>query len=114
MGLYLSKTQIYEPIYWNLPYIPQVESLNIITDIKNWTLISGEYIAVGGEKYLTIGNFRNDANTQRDTINPNAPWWNSAYYYIDDVSVYCVDSGYTTATAGKDTIICKGDSVMLG
>ena len=51
--------------------------------------VSDTFVATGGERYITIGNFYNDANTMTDTV--SGTWYN-AYYYIDDVSV--VDCGY--------------------
>lgn len=66
---------------------PQVENTsgNILADTLNWIQISGDFIAQGGEKFLTIGNFKNGTNTTL-TILPGAVY-NFGYYYIDDVSV---------------------------
>jgi hypothetical protein len=58
----------------------------------DWTIVSGSFTAVGGEEYLTIGNFNDDVTT--DTSNTSAlssPAWEASYHYIDDVSVVCVD-----------------------
>ena len=52
----------------------------IITDTLNWVKISGCYTAQGGEEYLTIGNFFDNANTQVGITGVS-------YYNIDDVSV---------------------------
>jgi len=71
---------------------PQVEndSTAFITDTLNWVLISGNFIANGGERFLTIGNFYNDSRTPyQSTGFGTQP---VAYYYIDDVSVTCCDS----------------------
>ena len=40
-------------------YVPQVvnPSNKVIVFVGQWYEVSGEFIAVGGEKYLTIGNF---------------------------------------------------------
>ena len=87
MGLYLSVDSAVDyTINTNLSFIPQISnpSGNIIYDTLNWVQISGTYIANGGEKYLTIGNFKDDANTMIDSTSSTA---NSAYYFIDDVSV---------------------------
>jgi len=46
--------------------------------------ISGTYIANGGEKYLTIGNFNDDINTLVDSTSGTLM---GAYLFIDDVSV---------------------------
>ena len=67
------------PIELNPTFIP-------ITDTMNWVLVSGTYIANGGEKYLTIGNFHNDSSTTIITANPSSNAY-GAYYYVDSVSV---------------------------
>ena len=69
-----------------LPFSPQINTTgNIISDTINWVKISGQFIAAGGERFMTIGNFNTGANTNvilTDSLN------GFAYYYIDDVSVY--------------------------
>lgn len=72
----------------NIPVTPSFSNLNgnFITDTMNWILVSGEYIAAGGEKFMTIGNFFDNANT--DTVGNGT----STYYYIDDISV--IDCGW--------------------
>jgi len=64
----------------------------ICTDTVNWTKISGYYGARGGETFLYIGNFYNDDNTNAtflDSIN-----FKSAYFYIDDLSLFELDSTF--------------------
>jgi len=68
-----------------------------LTDTANWVLISDTVLAVGGEKYITIGNFHPDSVSDTVRFNPNQPPilnspTTSAYYYIDDVFVYAIDS----------------------
>ena len=67
--------------------IPQVENpdTNIITDKNNWTLISGSFLALGGERFITIGNFRNDVNTIKQNVGGGAQL--GAGFYFDDISV---------------------------
>jgi hypothetical protein len=79
------------------PYQITAQVINqngIISDTMNWVLIQGTYLAHGGEQYLTIGNFLNDANTVYDTtgFGLGAGTLGGAYYYIDDVFVYNCDS----------------------
>lgn len=74
-----------------------VKNNNLITDTIKWVLVEGEYIARGGEKYLTIGVFDGDIKwwnrfkMRRKIINKNWSKYNIkvpyAYYYIDDVYV---------------------------
>ncbi len=79
---------------------------NVITDSSNWTLVSGNYIAAGGERHLTIGHFNTDATTTTVQINYGSQ---GAYYYVDDVSLIGgtplpVELLYLTATLQKKSI----------
>ena len=91
---------------------PQIQlySNPIISDTMNWVKVGGIYTAHGGESYITIGNFKDDAHTDTLRIGGN---YISAYY-IDDVSVIPLDSMQLKADAGRDTTIVKGDSVWIG
>lgn len=59
---------------------------SFINDYK-WFKISGKYLADGGEKYLTIGNF--SPNVKKDMIRLNIfkLGFKEAYYFIDDISL---------------------------
>ena len=97
-----------------IPANPQIQ-LNgnpVIIDTLNWIKISGIYTAHGGEQYITIGNFKDDAHT--DTLNINNNGVKPTAYYIDDVSVISLDSMFLKADAGRDTTIVKGDSLWIG
>lgn len=73
-------------------YTPQFNySGSVVSDTLNWTLIAGTFTAAGGEKYMTIGNFNNDTNTNFSIVNSGAAS-QSAYYYIDDVYVGTCDT----------------------
>lgn len=82
-----------------------------------WYRIAGSFVASGGEKYLTIGNFNSDQNTNYtwmpDTNNVINPW---AYFLLDMVTVMECDTNVIIidAFAGNKDSICKGDSIMLG
>ena len=90
VALYFSNTHT-DTSATNLSFLqPQIIDTNIISDTTNWTLVSGEYIAIGGEKFIIIGNFNSAATT--DTLTVNGSF--TSYYYIDDVSVLdCTGSG---------------------
>lgn len=57
----------------------------------NWTEICGLFVADGGEKYITIGNFNSNEETKNTRMkkDPSVKVGQivAAYYYIDDVSV---------------------------
>lgn len=52
-----------------------------------WFKISGKYLADGGEKYVTIGNF--SPNVKKDMVRMNVFkfGFKEAYYFIDDISM---------------------------
>lgn len=93
IGMYLSPVTISTSNNFNLSYVPQIYNPegNFLSDKLNWMEISGEYIAVGGEKYIVIGNFKDDANTDIIGVAGGGVLmfqdWDKPYYYIDDICV---------------------------
>ncbi len=90
MGVYFTNTEYMRDACPNNSLINVVPQLNYscspITDTTNWVRLQWTYTAVGGERYFTIGNFYNNANTTIVNVGPSSlnPY---AYYYIDDVSI---------------------------
>jgi hypothetical protein len=117
-GLLFTNTPVYVDTnsysYGVLPAIPQVLSFGnpIVTDTSGWQKISSIYVAQGGEKFITIGNFKYDSQTVFKSVNYTGFF--SAGYMIDDVSVIPLDSLPLKADAGRDTTILLGDSVFIG
>jgi hypothetical protein len=96
IGMYFSNNHTYLSTSNSLNLIPQINETNIVSDTAHWTLIYGEYVAHGGERYIIIGNFYTDSLT--DTLSThNRGWDNSAYYFIDDVNVHCCTCDSTTS-----------------
>jgi hypothetical protein len=60
----------------------------------NWMLVADTFISrFGGERYITIGNFFVDAESDTVLVNTSLPQSNGrASYYIDDISVVALDS----------------------
>jgi hypothetical protein len=85
--MYFSNDSLYHAGFSYINVTPQINDTNVITDTLNWVLIYGEYVAHGGEQYLTIGNFFPDALT--DTVHVISSGGGAAYYFIDDVNVHC-------------------------
>ncbi|WP_246001738.1 T9SS type A sorting domain-containing protein [Mucilaginibacter gracilis] len=90
--------------------IPQVFSTAVINDTANWVKVEGSFVANGTEKYITIGNFFDQAHTTHVPSNTGSGF-SDAYYLVDDVSVVESDA---PAFAGRDTTIVAGDSVFIG
>lgn len=81
LGVYFSQTP--PPYIGSLPIDvnPQIVFPQIISEEENWVFLSVCYIPNGGEEWITIGNFNNDAET---TIDPTCGSL-SSYYFFDDV-----------------------------
>ncbi|WP_343604570.1 gliding motility-associated C-terminal domain-containing protein [Fluviicola sp.] len=87
LGAYFSKHEIQGQTNQVLEFIPQVRNQQIISDTINWIKIESDFIATGGEEYLTIGyfssNFAYDTMFIQTASTPSV----APYYYIDSVSV---------------------------
>ncbi|MFZ4401637.1 MAG: T9SS type B sorting domain-containing protein [Bacteroidales bacterium] len=81
---------------------PQIEIDTIVYFWNYWQHFSFNYIADSSYKYITIGNFRNDAHTLISLTGKN-----DAYYFIDKIDIIPV------LNIIGDTIICKGDTTSL-
>ncbi len=94
-GMYFSDTAISSTSWAPLYVLPQINNnilTNHLTNQVGWTLISGNFIAIGGEAYITLGNFLSDANSDTTRIHFGSNI--GSYYYIDDISVIdCTDVG---------------------
>jgi hypothetical protein len=71
---------------YKIPVTPQIQYNGRINDTLNWVEISGSFVALGGEKFLTLGNFQ-DGSVCDSLTASNNPTIGGAYYYIDDVSL---------------------------
>lgn len=116
LGAYLSASEVCMPTYYDtLPYIPQIENPfgSPITDKVNWVPISGEYVASGGEQWITIGCF--DSSAHYTFVGGGCNGCNvygETGYYLDDVYVREIISAH--AGSGKDTLICLGNKIQIG
>ncbi len=87
IGVFFSDTLLSGINSTILPFVPQINNqAGNVFDTLNWTLVQGNYTAAGGEQFITIGNFLDDANTVLTVVNPSSSF-DLAYVYIDDVSL---------------------------
>jgi gliding motility-associated-like protein len=89
-GIYISTQAPFLEGQTVLPFEPQITGNGgFYSDTGAWVEISGLYPALGGEQYITIGNFRNNIETIIDPSCTNSDL--NVYYYID--SVYVIEAG---------------------
>lgn len=98
-----------------LPFTPQIENSNqILSDRTQWQLISGSFIASGGEQYMIIGSFHDNAS---QNTTPLGPWGGSnefAYYFIEDVTVInCQNIPLLNAEINGSLNYCPNDTITL-
>lgn len=116
IGVYFSDNSIdtikkcNNPITYLMPQVRNPTN-NIITDTLNWVAITGTFVATGTEKYLLIGNFESDANTNKSLVNPTHSPGMFSDYVIDAISVIPVN---LSAYAGRDTSIVLGGAAFIG
>lgn len=86
-------------------------------DERSWVELRGNYEAVGGERYLSIGNFAEDKKT--DVVgavavdsfsNPNVDF---AYYYVDDVCVTDLSSNFACNCGSFDYYESRKEEVIV-
>lgn len=78
----ISEIDSYEP----LPFSPQLILTGATPSKVNWVTFSGDFTASGDEKFMLIGNFKNDAQTVA-TIVGSSNGEPTSYLYIDQVSL---------------------------
>ncbi|MBR1784189.1 MAG: OmpA family protein [Bacteroidales bacterium] len=94
---------------------PQVSNVasRQLDDAESWMEIRGEFVAEGGERYLTIGNFKPFNQSHVVATNRGNTVLPGAYYYIDDVEVRCVDCPDTVHQVQNDVPMAVGEVFTL-
>ena len=118
IGLHFSDTILHSTNWNYFPLNAQIKYFNneIILDTNSWTKVCGLYNAHGGEKYMTVGNFNSDVETDFICLAPFWPADGGCYMLFDKFSVTPLDSipGGLQVNAGIDQSICIGDTVFIG
>jgi hypothetical protein len=88
----------------------------IVDSSFNWHKFSGVFESQGGERFMTVGNFNLNSETEFICTSPFWPASGGTYIHIDKFSVTPLDSipGGLQVNAGNDHDICIGDTVFIG
>ncbi len=96
--------------------LPTIESSKTIYENKKWIKISGSFLSNGMERFLTIGNFRKDHQSDYRFIIPadtNRPSTGGDDYYIDAVYLYKSTDTLFNVLLPPDTTLCPGEPITL-
>ena len=108
VGAHFSKDTLFQFGSWErIPVIPQIENSAMVTDTQNWIPFHQSFIAEGGERFMTVGNFYPKANVEYQILSNLSAW---AYYYFDDFGVYELPEISAGLGGEIDTL---GESVSL-
>jgi gliding motility-associated-like protein len=88
------------------PFKADIEnpSGNILNDTVNWVRIKGCYLATGQERFILIGNFKKNSETNSQ----GCAGVEGSYLYIDDVGVYEFNPLPDTL------LLCQGQTATIG
>lgn len=89
-GVLVSETRPNKPFECDTfsAYHPQLV-VSYLTDTMNWVKQEAEFVAQGGEKWLTISRFDFNGPSQLAAVSTNTPvpFLNYAYYLVDSVTL---------------------------
>lgn len=94
LGAYLSRDTISRSDRLVINVTPQIlnPTVNPLNDRDNWILVTDTFTSIeGGEKYITIGNFHSDLESDTAVSNVGTSIHAVSYYLIDDVFVIPAD-----------------------
>lgn len=87
IGAHFAPTVVEQAVWGALPVTPQLDGLgSFLADTLAWLEVSALYEAQGGEQYLMLGNFHDDATTEVLDLD-TASFFADTYFYIDAVSL---------------------------
>jgi hypothetical protein len=114
---YSSNIAVPVPGRWIIQGLPTAQISNQTGNYLNqknvWTTVSGCFNANGGERYITIGNFNEDANTLDDPANPySGNVLLGSYLIVDHVStIKLPDAGLNITSCNSGSPIIIGDNL---
>lgn len=100
-GAYFSEDPISSNNTGNLQVLPQCvfTNTNYFNDTIDWIECESYFISNGGEKYITLGNFKNNLSTdtlRRFNSEPVAVNPYATYFYFDDIELTDVTQNQET------------------
>lgn len=95
--------------YKEIGFTPQLNSPKFLDKKDGWERIEFNYLATGGESYITLGNFSSTQSLVTKSIEGTIY---VAFIFIDDVSVY-EDCKLPEYPFPNDTSLCENNTLYL-
>lgn len=96
---------------------PQVQNdrSRRLDSTQQWQRVSGEFVAQGGERFITLGNFNPASQSNMGEVEELTGLLSGAYYYIDSVTLHCLDCVAEPAPSAEaaEQPYAVGDEVVL-
>jgi gliding motility-associated-like protein len=116
IGAYFSDAPVSGPAFSPLLYPAQVKNPigQYLTDTTGWMKITGQFIARGGEEFITIGYFEPSVQNETLYIQPFQTSTPITYYFVDSVSVRqiraseCIPNVFTPNADGANDVVIFG------
>lgn len=95
IGFYFSEEQPFYETPEMLPVEPQIELDTLITTTDEWVFVSRSYIAQGGERFMTFGNFRGPDEMTYELMGLSWKKFKHSYYFFDDMRLTSRETSVT-------------------
>ena len=109
-GVLLTKKPIYYN-YWEFPTNPSFSFTKEMNNTDNWDILCRGFVAKGGETHITLSRFSPIESTKVSKQNPSQKSSldinKSAYYLLDDLQLYEVNSISECGCIVTDPLIIK-------
>ncbi|HOZ87210.1 MAG TPA: OmpA family protein [Bacteroidia bacterium] len=109
LGALITDKKVKEKSNTFLKQVPQFVSHRVISDTASWVVLSGAYIALGGEKYITIGCFKDEGFMVEKVVGKMQQDSRKAYYYVSGISV----TPYAEEKSNLEAIVRGVDYIEL-
>ncbi|MGL5891494.1 MAG: immunoglobulin domain-containing protein, partial [Bacteroidia bacterium] len=112
IGIYFATSAIPQSNFNVINVTPAFATTQVILNDTGWVNIVDTITAMANYTHFCIGNFKDNANTNKLFYNP-LPFnriFNTAYYYIDDVSIMLIPDSITAQTLPA---VCTGSPAAL-
>ena len=83
IGAFLSSNGLHSKIWMRFSNRPQIVFNEVAESTLSWQKYEGKYVAKGGEKFITVGNFYQKHFIEEKIVKSSAGS-RTTYYYLDD------------------------------